>query len=290
MSPPSRRIDTLTPPFPTHRTKPMCILILSPARSGTTSIEAALTHLNYTVYRGMKHAFLHARRGENRYQEWSEALDAKYPSTLPNHSNKSYGVTTPYTTSDFEKILAPYDAISGWPASCFVDEMLTAYPSAKVILMKRDKRAWSESMRRTLCTRLTWWSWRFILPLENGLIRDCIECGQRCLNVWTNGDPWDREALERCYEEHNAYVKKVVPQERLLELDVKAGWGPLCEFLGVEVPDTPYPREAVGGAFEKQGRMFWLMAVAKVAGKGVMLGTLVGAGVYAFRFWRSMKA
>jgi len=30
--------------------------------------------------------------------------------------------------------------------------------------------------------------------------------------------------------------------ERLLVLDVKEGWAPLCTFLGVQAPDKPFPR------------------------------------------------
>ena len=31
--------------------------------------------------------------------------------------------------------------------------------------------------------------------------------------------------------------------ERLLVFEASQGWEPLCAFLGVPVPDTPYPRE-----------------------------------------------
>jgi hypothetical protein len=34
----------------------------------------------------------------------------------------------------------------------------------------------------------------------------------------------------------------VIPAERLLVFDVRQGWEPLCNFLGVAVPDTPFPR------------------------------------------------
>lgn len=33
-----------------------------------------------------------------------------------------------------------------------------------------------------------------------------------------------------------------MPEERLLEFNVRQGWGPLREFLGVPVPDAPFPR------------------------------------------------
>jgi hypothetical protein len=36
------------------------------------------------------------------------------------------------------------------------------------------------------------------------------------------------------YINHNGNIMRVVPKEKLLEFNVKQGWGPLCEFLGVE--------------------------------------------------------
>ena len=38
------------------------------------------------------------------------------------------------------------------------------------------------------------------------------------------------------FEKHNALVKATVPAERLLVFDVREGWQPLCDFLGVPVP------------------------------------------------------
>ena len=141
-------------------------------------------------------------------------------------------------------------------------------------------------MRRALVPRLTWPSWKFLLPLENGLIRDCINCGQRCLNVFTDGEPTNTQLLEKHFDEHNALVKKEVPKERLLVYSAQEGWGPLCEFLGKEVPEKDFPREAEGGKFEKQGVMFWRFAVAKVVVKGVVLGGILGVGYAAVR-WAS---
>lgn len=45
----------------------------------------------------------------------------------------------------------------------------------------------------------------------------------------------------RRFCEHNEEVKATVPPERLLVFDVKQGWEPLCAFLGVPVPDGPFP-------------------------------------------------
>ena len=268
------------------RQKPMAVLVLSPARSGTTSVESALTQLGFDVYKGMKHAFLYASRGENTYPQWSEALDAKY--ALASPTNKRYGTTEMFTAAEFDKILGNYDAVVGWPLSCFPEEALAAYPDAKVILMDRPVSSWSASMRRTLVTRLTWPSWKVLLPLENGLIRDCIECGQRCLNAWTDGKPWDKDALERHYEEHNALVKKECERlgRDLLVYEAKDGWAPLCEFLGKRVPEAAFPREAAGGQFEKQGKIFWAMALGKVVGKGVLMSCVATGAWLALKYLR----
>jgi len=52
----------------------------------------------------------------------------------------------------------------------------------------------------------------------------------------------DRVHAIEILERHNEEVKRRVPPERLLVYEVKEGWGPLCEFLGVPEPDEPFPR------------------------------------------------
>ena len=37
-------------------------------------------------------------------------------------------------------------------------------------------------------------------------------------------------------------VKATIPARQLLLFDVKDGWGPLCDFLGLRAPDKPFPR------------------------------------------------
>lgn len=44
------------------------------------------------------------------------------------------------------------------------------------------------------------------------------------------------------FQEHYNMVRQLVPDDNLLEWNVHEGWGPLCKFLGHEVPDLPFPR------------------------------------------------
>jgi hypothetical protein len=52
----------------------------------------------------------------------------------------------------------------------------------------------------------------------------------------------NQEELARAYVAHNEAVKAAIPASRLLVYQVKDGWGPLCQFLGVPVPAEPFPR------------------------------------------------
>ena len=50
-------------------------------------------------------------------------------------------------------------------------------------------------------------------------------------------------------------MKKRIPADRLLVYEAKESWGPLCEFLGVEVPeDKPFPYLNKAADFRKTVR------------------------------------
>ena len=48
-------------------------------------------------------------------------------------------------------------------------------------------------------------------------------------------------------------VRAAIPPDRLLEFEAKDGWEPLCAFLGVPVPDEPYPRANERAAIQDAG-------------------------------------
>ena len=58
----------------------------------------------------------------------------------------------------------------------------------------------------------------------------------------TFDDHTDRACAIAAYRANNAAVSATVPADRLLVFHVADGWKPLCDFLGVPVPDTPVPR------------------------------------------------
>ena len=77
-------------------------------------------------------------------------------------------------------------------------------------------------------------------------------------------DGWfeDKHHAIEVFERHNEEVRRRVPRERLLVYEVKEGWGPLCEFLGVEEPDKPFPH--LNDAAEMR-RMILVLRILSVA-------------------------
>jgi hypothetical protein len=59
------------------------------------------------------------------------------------------------------------------------------------------------------------------------------------------------------FTRRNQQVIDSLPPERLLVFSPKEGWEPLCAFLGVPVPDGPFPRvnsrDEIGHASEEHG-------------------------------------
>ena len=57
------------------------------------------------------------------------------------------------------------------------------------------------------------------------------------------------EYLAKAFVRRNDELKAALPAERLLVWSAKDGWGPLCEFLEVPVPDEPFPQINDSGHF-----------------------------------------
>ncbi len=124
------------------------------------------------------------------------------------------------------------------------------HPDAKVLLSVRNPDRWYESVRNTIYelsvviprSRLA----RVVLAFV-GLFAPGMSASGRMSEdiIWQgtfDGRFEDKPYAIGVFERHNEEVKRRVPPEKLLVYEVKEGWVPLCEFLGVEAPDKPFPR------------------------------------------------
>jgi hypothetical protein len=80
-----------------------------------------------------------------------------------------------------------------------------------------------------------------------------------------------------------------VPKERLLEFEPAMGWGPLCEFLGVDVPQgRAYPRVNDKDSFGERFRlMLWRATVRSVKN---VVGVGCGMGAMGWLGWKAWEA
>jgi hypothetical protein len=152
--------------------------------------------------------------------------------------------------ADWDGVLGGYEAAVDWPACSFYEDLMERHPAAKVILSVRDPERWYESVRNTIYELSVVVPRHPIYRIGYKLVSLFVFRGSGDVDladeiIWQgtfDGRFEDKNYAIEVFERHNAEIRQRVPGVRLLVYNVKAGWGPLCEFLGVEVPDEPFPR------------------------------------------------
>lgn len=141
-------------------------------------------------------------------------------------------------TVDWEEIYRGYRATVDWPGARFWRELTAHCPHAKVILTVRDPQRWYESAADTIFR-----AGSAPAPEADAAIRQMRRVTHQL--VWDGefgGRAGDAKHAIKVFNEHNEAVRQAIPAHRLLVFEVSQGWGPLCGFLGVPVPDEPFPR------------------------------------------------
>lgn len=188
------------------------------------------------------------------------------------------GIGPPYGLEQFESLYGEHTCISGETVAPMAEDIIKAYPEAKVILTVRDdEEQWHQSLCNTMWYGYNTWSHWFLRKVD----RLWWEQNQFLIPFWGmyfGGDPAVHGL--RVYREHNAMVKRVVePKERLLVYSTSEGWGPLCKFLEKDVPNVEFPwvnktpdhRALFGGGRRKSLWMWFTKAFVK----GVVPATAV---------------
>lgn len=84
------------------------------------------------------------------------------------------------------------------------------------------------------------------------------------------------------YDRHYEHVRSLVPPERLLEYNVKEGWGPLCKFLGIDHPGTEFPRGNDTVTLNKRFEAALMSTLKAIAGRITMMVVVLMALFYAY--------
>jgi sulfotransferase family protein len=148
---------------------------------------------------------------------------------------------------DWDRVFEGYQSSQDWPASHFWREQADAYPQAKIVLTVRDPERWYTSFHTLMSQRPGGGDTEVVHPAlaAIGRLRPLLErISQAAFGTeWGDGqDVPDEATAIAAYHRHVAAVRESLPEDRLLVFDVRQGWGPLCDFLGVEPPaGEPFP-------------------------------------------------
>jgi hypothetical protein len=187
---------------------PLDVIGAGYGRTGTLSLKLALEQLGFGPCFHMSEAVAN-------------------PSCIPSWIEAANG------RPDWENLFAGYRASVDHPGCAFYSDLAAAYPQAKVILTVRDPNDWFDSAQATV------FSPKFRERFTDPLFKEFLT--KTAWGLFGSGID-DREYMVAAFEQRTAEVKRTIAAERLLIFEASQGWEPLCDFLGVPVPTTPFPR------------------------------------------------
>lgn len=184
-------------------------------RTGTMSLKLALEALGFGKCHHMEEVF----ENPGQVPRWRAALAGQ--------------------PVDWQDLMSGYTASVDWPSSHFWRELSEANPEALVVHTVRPAEAWWASYSETIMKFIE----IALSEVEEGPVRAMSEWSVEAIGRQTFGtDFTDREAALRAFEKRQDDVRAAIPEDRLLVFNVAEGWTPICDFLGLPVPDTPFPR------------------------------------------------
>jgi hypothetical protein len=185
-------------------------------RTGTRSLKDALELLGFGPCHHMEEVFGHPES----VQYWRDLNAGK--------------------TVDWNQVFDGYKAQVDWPGSHVWRELSGAFPDAKVIHSHRPDDSWWNSYSRTIGKVVNNYKNMPMPPHITAMMDTSAELFIKptfgCMSP-------DKEAALAAYHLRAELVRAAIPADRLLVFDVAEGWEPLCSFLGVAVPDVPFPHQ-----------------------------------------------
>jgi len=188
------------------------------SRTGTLSMKSALEQLGFAPCYHMAEVVL-PRPGFN-----------------DGHLDAWHDFYVDGMAMDWPWLLKNYRASVDAPTFLHYRELMQIFPDAAVVLTTRDPDEWFDSWQ-------AFWSaidevrdpgkvvrFHKYLPLLDAIVDRHF------------GGKIERASNIDFFNRHIEAVRRDVPADRLLEFKVTDGWTPLCAFLGVDVPDAPFPR------------------------------------------------
>jgi hypothetical protein len=158
------------------------------------------------------------------------------------------------------------------PAAFFGAELAETYPEAKVIILNRDPEKWYESVLNSIyliTTPQDLWSklnmiYCYFLDPNLQYIARYSKTMRSLVQKYDHGK--DKDKALAWYKAQYQEFHDRIPAERYIEYTITEGWAPLCEYLGVPVPEVedpktgkmveaPFPHLNDGETFRQQSKV-----------------------------------
>jgi hypothetical protein len=186
-------------------------------RTGTLSLKLALERLGFGPCYHMTEVF----SSPASWPWWARVADGE--------------------TGLWDEIFKGYGASTDAPGCWFYRELADHFPNARVVLSERDGERWFKSMSETILAdshRDTMTASPVGAVIRRLASRTLFGAGA---DMDLGTAPPGKEQMIAGFLAHNSEVRRSIPADRLLVFEARNGWGPLCDFLGVPVPDEPFP-------------------------------------------------
>ncbi|OAA78432.1 hypothetical protein LEL_05255 [Akanthomyces lecanii RCEF 1005] len=209
-------------------------------RSGTLSLATALDILGVgPIQHGLRDT------STREAYAWSHAAWCSFPCLRSRLASRD---------SKLPFYLPPRYRCTTDVGSMFSEQLISAYPDAKVILVERPVDRWARSYGRVLIDK-TYCGIGGFIKCRLGPWADCttttayFDVSMGWLGTFSR-----REAHHLLPVRHREHY----------EMD---GWGPLCKFLRLPVPDVPFPHVNEEGEFLSMLRGLDSMILSRLAQK-----------------------
>ncbi|KAL6063435.1 Sulfotransferase family protein [Balamuthia mandrillaris] len=135
-----------------------------------------------------------------------------------------------------------YRSTVDFPSFVFYKELMEEYPEAKVIHTTREPEKWYASANQTIFTMFPGHYASFGLSLFFSIFPSARKTAQMIRTVSPHMPIIDdKQKAVKYFKARDEEVLRTVPKEKLLVFHPGDGWEPLCKFLGVPIPDEPFP-------------------------------------------------
>ncbi len=149
---------------------------------------------------------------------------------------------------DWDELFDGYHSACDFPIILYMEQLMKKYPEAKYIHTTRNAESWSKSFSDTILkvsnpSLLQILKTMIRLPFSPAVRKrlPVFKFNGTMLKKIMGDKAKTKEGMIAHFNEYNEKMLNLVPKDRLLIYDVKSGWEPLCRFLNVPVPATPFP-------------------------------------------------